>query len=87
MNKWYIVWVKLVEARGIEPLSEDFHLKLSTGVDYDLTSPYHIRPQSGLCRGSFIHTDYAAKLKHNPFTADVTPLTEPQSSAAGMEAA
>ena len=33
------VWVKMVEAAGIEPASEKPHLKLSTGVDCYLISP------------------------------------------------
>ena len=37
----YAFCIVLVEARGIEPLSEESHPKLSTGVGCVLISPKH----------------------------------------------
>jgi len=64
-----------VEAAGIEPASEDLHLKLSTSVDCVLSSPGpHARSQA--CGGvASYFTNQTAKLKFNSFTAGVTPET------------
>ena len=70
-----------MEARGIEPLSENRRLKLSTGVDYNLVSPgLHAYSQAYSGVASFIQIKPQSLSLIRSLLA-LRPKPEPQYSA------
>lgn len=75
----------VVEATGVEPVSENPSERLSTGVSGSLISPAHPKPAKNARGSLFIHDRYTDRLTVHVHRL-VTPEPKPRYSSEGRAA-